>query len=121
MLNGKAIDVMKKIISLLFIFISLSSFSQTTKEIKITEKQLADAKAVADIISDIPKDCKIQSYVVSYSSGSDLREYTCITNLIGQNVKDFIIKKEKDKFFFIENIKSSCEKSPKGKFKITIE
>lgn len=112
---------MKKIISFFFIFISLSSFSQTTKEIKITEKQLTDAKALADVISDIPKGCKIQSYVISFSAGSALKEYTCITNLIGQNVKDFITKKEKDKFFFIENIKSGCEKSPKGKYKITIE
>ncbi len=112
---------MKKIIPLLLIFISLSSFSQTTKEIKITKKQFTDAKTLSDVISDIPKDCKIQSYVISYSAGSALREYTCMTNLIGQEVKDFLSKKEKDQFFFIENIKSGCEKSPKGKFKITIE
>jgi hypothetical protein len=112
---------MKKIIPFLLMFFALNSFSQATKEIKITKKQLTESKSLNDLISDIPKDCKVLSYIISIKFGNDLREYTCITSSLGSNVVDMVSKKEKGYSFFIEKIKSDCKNSPKGKFKIILE
>lgn len=111
---------MRSLICLLFILFSVHSFCQT-KEIKVPLKALKEAKELNDIITDIPKDCKVQSYVTSYKSGNDLKEYTCMTNMIGKDVIDMMSKKEKGAFFFIEKIKSGCGKTPGGKYKIILD
>jgi hypothetical protein len=111
---------MRSLICLLFALFSVACFSQA-KEIKVSLKAMKEAKELNDIITDIPKDCKVQSYVVSYKWGSDLREYTCMTNMLGGDVIDIMSKKEKGASFFIEKIKAGCEKSPKGKYKIILD
>lgn len=111
---------MRSLIFILCVFFSINGFSQT-KEIKASKKTLESAFELKDIITDIPADCKVQSYVMSFKSGNDLREYTCLTNTFGGNFKAFFSKKEKGFSFFIEKIKSGCGKIPTTRYKITID
>lgn len=111
---------MRTLIFLLLILASVNSFSQT-KEIKVSKKTLKESKELNDIITEIHKDCKVLSYIISIKFGNDLREYSCITSSLGSNIVDIVSKKEKGYSFFIENIKSDCKNSPQGRFKIILE
>lgn len=112
---------MRSIVCSLFILFSISSFSQT-KEIKVSKKTLQEARELSDIITDIPKDCKVQSYVASFkTSSANLATHTCITNFFSTHLSDLLLKEKKGYAVFIENIKSGCGKAPSGRYKITLE
>ena len=112
---------MKKIILFLFVCFALNSFSQAKKEIKITKKQLADSKTLSDLISDIPKDCKIKTYFFSANINGSLKEFTCVSEGIIPELKALLLYKEKGQSVFIENIKSDCQKSHQTSYKLTLE
>lgn len=112
---------MKKIILLTIIFFSFHSFSQTKKEIKITKKQLIASKTLNDLIPDIPKDCKVNSYFFSANINGSLKEFTCINEGMAPELKAILQYKEKGQSVFIEKIKSDCEKSHKASYKLTLE
>jgi hypothetical protein len=112
---------MKKIIPFILMFFTLNSFSQGKKEIKVTKKQVADSKAINDLISDIPKDCKVLSFIFSSDLNVGYREYSCSGESIPAEIKKILAKQEKGKFFFIEKVKADCIKTFPKDYKIILE
>lgn len=112
---------MKFFISCLLLVASLNLTSQTPKEIKFPKAKLGEIKTLSDLISDIPKDCKVMSYIFSVKINSQLGEFSCQGGGISSELKVVISNKEKGEWFFIENIKSTCQKSHKSGYKITLE
>lgn len=113
---------MKSLILLVFTIISFRINAQT-KEIHFKKEKIKNISELNEIISDIPKDCKVSTFIFSVSSGGSLKEFVCSggNGGIAQEVKNLISSKANGEWFFVEKIKSDCEKSHKQNYKIILE
>jgi hypothetical protein len=121
--SGKLLNLnkMRSLFLILCFFACLPVFSQSKKEIKVTKAKIAEMKTLSDIITDIPKDCKVTSFVFSANIGGSLKEFTCMGEGFSPEMKAVINTVEKGKALFIETIKSSCPKTHAFSYKITLE
>ena len=111
---------MKLLFQIIFLFFCLSTFGQKATEIKIAKDKISAAKTIQDIISDIPKDCKVTNFILSLNKDG-LKEFTIFGQVLSPETKALIGSLEKGKLFFIENITSGCPKSHKKGYKIIVE
>jgi hypothetical protein len=101
---------------LIFLASALFSSAQSTKTeiIKLSESNVKQIKSVHDLISSIPKNCKIKSYTLTQSVKGSVKEMECQTNAIEMTYS------HKGDVFFIEKILSDCPSAIKKTYKIII-
>ncbi len=104
---------------LIFLFASSFLFAQKATVINITRAELKKAYVLSDLIKDIPKDCKVQSYKLALVVKGVEKSMEVIGDVLEPLVKtNTEMVKER---FFIEKIKSNCTSKHKQSYKIIIE
>lgn len=112
---------MKYLISCLLLVLTLNLSSQSVKEIKVSKSKIEASKTLHDLISDIPKDCTVSSFVFSGGLNGNLKEFRCSGPSLAPEIKVIVSAMENKKVFFIEEIRSTCQKSHKAAYKIILE
>jgi hypothetical protein len=109
--------MLRTLFILLFLSSALFSSAQSTAKtevIKVSESNVKQIKSVQDLITSIPKNCKIKSYTMTLSANGSVKEMECQTNAIEMAYR------RKGDVFFIEKILSDCPSAIKKTYKIII-
>lgn len=105
---------------ILFLF-TIKTFSQAKGQIKLTREKINNCKTVCDLISEIPKDCTVNNFIFTGNVNSQIKELKCEGKGFSTEARALMNYFEKGKSFFIEQIKSSCQKSHKNKYEIIVD
>ena len=112
---------MKLILQLTLVLFCLNSFGQKTGEITIPLAQVVAAKSIHDLISDLPKDCKVNSFSLMAKIDGVVKNIPGSGRDFSKSFKTFLGKSESGTKIFIDDLESSCPKSHKKNYKITVE
>jgi hypothetical protein len=112
---------MRTFLTIVFLVFFFGVYSQSKKEIKVVKAKIADMKTLREIITDIPKNCKVSSFVFSTFAGGSLKEYMVIGEAISPQMRHILNSLGKGMIFNITEISSDCPVSHKESYKVTLE
>jgi hypothetical protein len=113
---------MKAFYVLIFVCISVLSFSQgdRTEKIKITKSQFSKVKTLQELLPSIPKECAVSEYQFAIDTPEAKRNIKIKRNEITDDIKSIVKKMKSRQKMFIENIKSDCKTEFKKNYLLVI-
>lgn len=119
---------MKKLLILLFLFISLFSFSQNTKKDAKQKDAAAEIKKsllptifeINQILPEVTKKCGFWSYKFIFTDGKTSITYTGNANVLDELIRKALQRCDVGTFFFIEAKSSNCKNIVGKRYKILI-
>lgn len=110
---------MRDLLIKIFFFASVFCYAQKTTEIKLKKEEFKKCYAINDLVKNIPKSCKVKSYVYSLVVKGVEKSQKISGDVIESWLKnDTVFMKG---VFFIEKIDSECMSSHHQKYKIILE
>ena len=113
---------MKVFYVLVFICISVLSFSQgdRTEKIKITKSQFSKVKTLQELLPSIPKECPVSEYQFAIDTPEAKRNINMKNNKITDDIQSIVKEMKGGQKIFIENIKSDCKTEFKKNYILVI-
>lgn len=87
---------------------------------KITAKELATIVTISDLVKDLPADCNLKSYELSFTTPNGLKSFSQLKDTIAPILKQFIPNPKKGQKIFVTMSQNSCKTSQPKEYKFII-
>ncbi len=88
---------------------------------KITPKELSSIVTISDLVKDLPADCRLISFELSFTTPNGLRSFALEKDTISSIFKEYMPNPKKGQKIFVTLSGNSCSKSKPKEFKYIID
>ena len=107
---------------LLWIMISLLFYEANAQKgyKKITAKELAIIVTISDLVKDLPADCSLKSYELSFTTPNGLKSFSRSKDTISYIFREHMPNPKKGQKIFVTMSQNSCKTSQPKEYKFII-